>query len=57
MVRRIAAPECLGKIHEAYCRHCSNLCPVTALCVLVAMGDYLRQDYKVPPYHEANDSS
>ncbi|UCG83871.1 MAG: hypothetical protein JSW38_03375 [Dehalococcoidia bacterium] len=55
MVRRIPAPDCLGRIAASYCNHCSVTCPLTALCVLVAMGDYLRQSYKVPPSKETRE--
>ncbi|MCJ7521472.1 MAG: hypothetical protein MUP21_04555, partial [Dehalococcoidia bacterium] len=47
---------CLGKIADCYCRHCSELCPLTALCVLVSMGDYLRQDRKAPPVQDSTDN-
>jgi hypothetical protein len=55
MVRRIPAPDCLGKIAASYGDHCSEVCPLTALCVLVAMGDYLRQSYRVPPSQEMHE--
>ena len=49
MAREIPAPECLGEIADSYRDYCSATCPVTALCVLVAMGDYLWNKQKEPP--------
>jgi hypothetical protein len=48
MARRVlfSSPECLGQLALRYCRHCSERCPVTALCVLLLMGEYLRNDLR-----------
>ncbi|MFC1848259.1 hypothetical protein ACFLXV_02985 [Chloroflexota bacterium] len=56
MAQRVPAPDCLGEIAASYCSRCSEMCPLTALCVLVAMGDYLRQSYKVPPSQDSLDN-
>ena len=56
MVKRVPAPECLGEIAASYCGHCSEVCPLTALCVLMSMAEYLRQDYKVPPTHDPSEN-
>jgi len=52
---RPQAPDCLGRISKSYSSWCSATCRVTALCVLIAMGDYLRQDRRVPPSQERTD--
>ncbi|MBM3157954.1 MAG: hypothetical protein FJ004_11820 [Chloroflexi bacterium] len=54
MVRRVlfSSPECLGQMAQRYCRHCSERCPVTALCVLLLMGEYLRHDVRKSSYSE-----
>ncbi len=57
MAGRIPAPDCLGKIPDSYSNRCSTVCRLTALCVLIAMGDYLRQDRKVPPRQEPADNT
>lgn len=38
------SPGCLGKIQKHYNRDdlCRELCPYTALCVIVLMGELLR---------------
>ena len=56
MMNKPPDPECLGDIARSYCSYCSNGCPVTALCVLIAMGDYLRQQPKVPPAQDSAES-
>jgi len=56
MAGRIPAPDCLGRIPEYYAHGCSTTCHLTALCVLVAMGDYLAQDSQVPPWQRRADS-
>jgi len=56
MARQIPAPDCLGKIAEFYCNHCGEMCPLTALCVLVSMGDYLKQNHKVPPSQDSTNN-
>jgi hypothetical protein len=39
---REKAPECLGAIPKNYSPLCSAKCRLTSLCVLIAMGDFLR---------------
>jgi hypothetical protein len=56
MAPRVPAPDCLGKIPERYCSRCSATCHLTALCVLIAMGDYHRQERRMPPRQELTDS-
>jgi hypothetical protein len=57
MEGRIPAPDCLGKIPQSYSDWCSAGCRLTALCVLIAMGDYLRQNDRVPPWREFTDGT
>jgi hypothetical protein len=56
MAPRVPAPDCLGKIPQRYCSRCSATCHLTALCVLIAMGDYHRQERRMPPRQELTDS-
>jgi ferredoxin len=44
--RQIKNPDCLGQMNQRYCGYCSEGCPVTALCVLVSMGEYLLNNHK-----------
>ncbi len=41
--RGVTVPECLGQIAENYSKHCSDVCPKSALCVLMVMWPYLRR--------------
>ncbi len=41
--RGINVPECLGQITDNYSVYCSNVCPKSALCVLMVMWPYLRE--------------
>jgi ferredoxin len=50
-------PGCLGQMAQRYCGYCSERCPVTALCVLILMGEYLRCDLKVPPSQESTEAA
>jgi endogenous inhibitor of DNA gyrase (YacG/DUF329 family) len=56
MAPPIPDPECLGSIARSYGSFCSTKCQMTALCVLIAMGEYLRQEPKVPPAQDSADS-
>gem|GEM_PF-3566818 len=58
MTRRalqITSPGCLGQMAQKYCKYCSERCPITALCVLILMGEYLRRDHK--PSRESTDAT
>ncbi len=48
-VQQFVNPGCLGQMAKRYCRFCSEECSVAALCVLMVMGEYMRQDRRVPP--------
>jgi hypothetical protein len=59
MTTGIPTPECLGKIAESYGGHCSEAChltALTALCVLMSMGEYLSQNNKVPPSQDLSEN-
>jgi hypothetical protein len=45
-LRVVKHPECLGQMAQRYCIYCSEMCPITALCVLMVMGEYLLQSLK-----------
>jgi hypothetical protein len=52
--RQVTNPGCLGQMAQRYCKYCSERCPITALCVLILMGEYLRHDHK--PSQESTDA-
>jgi len=56
-VRQLTNPGCLGQMAQRYCRYCSERCPITALCVLILMGEYLRRDLKMPSSQEQTDAA
>jgi len=59
MVRKIQQfvnPDCLGQMPKRYCRYCSEICPISALCVLMVMGEYLRHDHEAPPPKESSQT-
>jgi len=41
--------ECLGQLRENYCKYCSQECPWTHVCVLIAVSNYLLQEQIVLP--------
>jgi hypothetical protein len=51
--RQTTNTGCLGQMAQKYCRYCSERCPITALCVLILMSEYLRRDHK--PSQESTD--
>ena len=51
------APRCIGEIVGAYCSYCSDKCPLTELCVRIAMGYYLMQHPISPPSKDSAESS
>lgn len=50
----IVNPGCLGHMAKKYCKYCSERCPNTALCVLLLMGEYLREH---KPSQESTDAT
>ena len=56
-VRQLTNPGCLGQMAQRYCSYCSERCPITALCVLTLMGEYLRRDHTISPSQESTESA
>jgi len=56
ITRQVINPGCLGQMAQKYCKYCSERCPITALCVLILMGEYLRRDQRVTPSEESADA-
>jgi len=55
-LRVIKHPECLGQMGRRYCRYCSERCPLTALCVLIVMGEYLLYSLKQQQAQESTEA-
>jgi hypothetical protein len=47
---------CLGQIPKKYRKYCSQDCPTAALCVLLVLGEYFRQDRIVSPFQGSIDT-
>ncbi|MCX6642751.1 MAG: hypothetical protein NTV15_05125 [Candidatus Bathyarchaeota archaeon] len=55
-VNRDRKSTCLGQITKKYCMHCSEECPKAGICVMIAMGCYLRQVVREPSPEESIDN-
>jgi len=56
IVKQVISPDCLGQMHRYYARYCSEGCPVSALCVLLVMGEYLRRESSHSPSDQPTEA-
>jgi hypothetical protein len=55
-VNRDRVSNCLGQITKRYSMYCSAECPKTGICVIIAMGYYVRQVVREPPPQKSFDN-
>ena len=40
---KVTSPDCLGRMPNRHNKYCSEVCPLSARCALLAMDDYMRR--------------